>query len=76
YRLAKNGMALAQFGKKNGPIAGPALHWKIEEGFLVITDGKNTKERFEVIERSEKLLKLRRRSGEVAVFEITGITKQ
>ena len=68
YRLGKNGVALAQFGTKSGPIAGPALQWKLEGGYLVITDGKNVKQRFEIVEKSEKSLKLRRQDGEVAVF--------
>jgi hypothetical protein len=75
YQLKETGSALAQLGVKNGPITGPVLQWKVEENRLVIADGQNARQRFEVIEKSSGQMKLRRESGEVVIFEITEVQK-
>ena len=70
YRFSKDGVALAQLGTKDGPIAPPAFMWKIEAGRLVITDEGRVVDSFELLERKDRRLKLRRRNGEIVVFHI------
>lgn len=72
YRLGKNGSVLAQHGTQHGPIAGPAYRWRIDAaGRLEIADDKGVKERFEILEKTENTLKVRRQNGETAVFQIS-----
>ena len=76
YRLAGNGVALATFGVRGGAVAGPTYHWEIKDGRLVLTVRRDATrepeitESFELVERDANTLTLRRRGGELVVFEI------
>ena len=38
YRFGPGGTVSATIGMKNGPIAGPLLYWRIEDGHLIISE--------------------------------------
>ena len=71
YRFGKNGVVLAEFGQKNGPITGPALRWAIEDGVLVVSKDDAVREKLELVEQSEEQLKVRRHNGDISLFRFT-----
>lgn len=74
YRLGSNGIAFAQLGTKNGPITGPAVQWKFDQGYLVFGDGRGVEKRhYYVIAKSETRLKVRRPDDKEVVFAISKI---
>lgn len=70
YRFYSNGAALAQVGKKRGSIASPVWQWKIENGYLVLSNSGEEKQRFELVERETGFIKFKRRTGDIVRFEI------
>jgi hypothetical protein len=75
YRLGEDGVVLAQFGSKDGPVTGPVFSWKIDQGFLVIETGKSVHEKFTLVEKKDDLVTVRRQNGELAIFQISTLKK-
>lgn len=75
YRFGTNGIVLAQVGIKHVSVAGPAYHWTIENGRLLILEGKQVKERFELLEQKGDALCVRRLSGAIVVFQSKAVKK-
>lgn len=75
YAFGRDGLVFAQFGSKDGPVTAPVLSWRIEDGNVVIANGDRIMERFQLIERSENRIKLRRRTGEAVEFQITPLAR-
>jgi len=50
YRFQAEGHAIAHFGVKGGPVAGPVVDWKIDDGRLIIFDEDRTRRRLTLVE--------------------------
>ena len=75
YRLGENGVVLAEFGSKDGAVTGPAFHWKIEQGTLVIENQESVYQKFTLVEKKDDQVTVRRQSGELAIFQISVLKK-
>ena len=75
YRLGENGAVLAEFGSKDGAVTGPAFHWKIDQGTLVIGDRKSVHQKFTLVGKKDGQVTVRRQSGEVAIFQVSALNK-
>jgi hypothetical protein len=75
YRLGENGVVLAEFGSKDGEVAGPVFHWKIDQGILVIEDRKSVYQKFTLVGMKDDQVTVRRQSGELAIFQVSILKK-
>jgi hypothetical protein len=75
YRLGENGVVLAELGSKDGELAGPAFHWKVDQGIVIIESQQSVYQRFTLVERKGDQVTVRRQSGELAIFQVTTLKK-
>ena len=69
FSFGKNGFVGATFGRKGGPLTGPALRWRLVDGYLQIGEGQ-TAEQFALVARDSSTIIVTNRVGKTLRFRI------
>ena len=70
YHFKASGVAIVEGGVELNSMTVGKFKWVIENGHLIIADGKKVIEKFELLARTVHQVKFRRLNGEVVVASI------